>query len=307
MASTREKQSSLKKRWMDYGVYLVVRLFICLIQSLSLDACRVIASLLATVATSVVPIRKRLLEENLSHAFPELSRDERRLLIHEMWEHLILLVAEVAHAPRRVRETNWWHHVRLVDYDPVLKLLHDNRPIILVTGHFGNFEMAGYILGLLGYPTFSVARTLDNPWLERYLHEFREITGQFLISKNGGYDEILDVLRARGTMAFLADQSAGHKGVRVRFFGRDASAYKAMALLSYEYKAPIVVGYSVRRDKVPLQFDMVSVGIFDPEHPPDGVATPRQITQWFTTKLEEGIRRWPEQYWWLHNRWKTFH
>ena len=176
----------------------------------------------------------------------------------------------------------------------------------VVTGHFGNFELGGYFLGLLGYPTFTVARTLDNQFLDRFVKQFREGTGQFIIPKNDGYEQILEVLDHKDVMAFLADQSAGRKGCWVNFFSREASAYKAIALLSLQYNAPAVVCYAIRRDDTPMRFDIEVVGVYDPLDPIPGIENVKQITQWYTSCLEKGIREHPNQYWWLHDRWKTF-
>ena len=68
---------------------------------------------------------------------------------------------------------------------------------MIVTAHLGNFEVGGYVLGILGFPTYTVARTLDNPYLDRFVNRFRARTGQHIIPKNGGYDQILDVLAQR--------------------------------------------------------------------------------------------------------------
>ncbi len=223
-----------------------------------------------------------------------------------MWEHLFLLVAEVAHSPRKIRESNWREHIRLINIPPLHELLVGGRPLIIVTGHFGNFEAGGYILGLLGYPTYSIARTLDNRYLDRFVREFREATGQFLISKNEGYDQILETLERKDVVTFLADQSAGRKGCWVEFFNREASAYKAIALLSLQYDAPIVVCFATRRENRPLHFDLEVAAVFDPRNPLPGVSNVKEITQWYTTVLEDGIRKNLEQYWWLHNRWKTW-
>src|SRR5205814_3841441 len=87
---------------------------------------------------------------------------------------------------------------------------------------------------------------LDNPYLDRYLASFRERTGQALIPKTGGFDQMVEVLRANRVLSFLADQDAGQRGLYVEFFGRPASTHKAIALLAIEHQAPVVVGYARR-------------------------------------------------------------
>ena len=178
--------------------------------------------------------------------FPNSRPTERLELARRMWEHLFLLVLEVAHVPRKVHETNWRKYITLRGVAPLMRQLLSDRPVIVVTGHFGNFELGGYALGILGFPTFTVARNLDNAYLDRYLASFRAATGQHLIPKNGGYDQIEHVLDGGGTMAFLADQYAGEKGCWVDFFGRPASAHKAISLLALEHDAPVAVCYARR-------------------------------------------------------------
>jgi len=294
------------KHLADYLVYLFVRLLICIVQATSVETCVFVARRLAYLFTYIMPVRRRLVHENLTLAFPELSRGERVDLIYKMWEHLFLLVVEVGHTIRRIHPTNWRDYIRLVDTETIGKILHHDRPLIMVTGHFGNFEAGGFFLGILGYPTYSVARTLDNPYLDRFIKRFREASGQFLVAKNEGYDEILKVLQRRDVMTFLADQSAGPKGCWVDFFGKKASTHKAIALLSLEYDAPVVVCYATRRDRLPLHFDMTIAGVLDPQNLPDGIGNVKEITQWYTNILENGIRKHPEQYWWVHNRWKDY-
>ena len=294
----------ISRLFADYLVYLLVRCFICFVQALRIETCHAVAKGLAILAADVLGLRRKLVEENLRHALPELSEEERKELTLKMWEHLFLLVTEVAHTPRAIREENWQKHIQLFNADKIFPLLNGDRPLILVTGHFGNFEIGGYALGLLGYPSHAVARTLDNPFLHRFVKEFREATGQYLVPKKDGYEQILEVLQNNGIMAFLVDQHAGAKGCRVHFFHRDASAYKAIALLSLQYHAPIVVCYATRPNNFPLHFDMHVAGVYDPDDPTPGITNIKDITQWYTSLLEEGIRKCPEQYWWIHDRWK---
>ena len=290
----------------DYMTYAVVRVAICVVQSLSLDACRRGSELLAFAFNDLLRARGTLVDVNLSYAFPELDKRERRALARRMWTHLFLMAAEAAQAPRRLHGLNWWRHATIENGAPLFKALQEDRPIILVTAHFGNFEIGGFLLGLLGYPTYSVARKLDNPYLDKFIGDFRGRTGQTLIDKNTGYEEILEVLRHNGVMAFLSDQAAGRKGSWVKFFNRPASAHKAMALLSVEYDAPIFVCYATRCDSQPLQFHMRVVDCLDPRRLPEDLCSVQQITQWHATKLEEQVKLAPDQYWWLHNRWKTY-
>ncbi len=287
----------------DYLVYLVVRALICIVQAMRIETAQKVANCLAWLLGDVIGVRAKVVDENLRHAFPDLSPHRRRQLARRMWEHLFLLVLEVAHAPRKIHETNWRRYVRLKDQPRLVRCLLDRRPTLIVTAHFGNFEAGGYILGVLGFPTYTVARTLDNPFLDRFINRFRGGTGQHVIPKKGGFDQILDVLANNGIMTLLADQHAGRKGCWVEFFGRRASAHKAIALLSLENDAPIVISY-VKRLNRPLYLEMGTTDVADPRDADRQLTTIPDLTQWYTSELEKFIRQAPHQYWWVHRRWK---
>jgi KDO2-lipid IV(A) lauroyltransferase len=292
-----------RKRLVDILVYLAVRVVICIAQAVRIETGASIARRLAWLFCDVLQIRNQVIEENLAHAFPALSSSARKRLTHQMWEHLFLLALEVAHTPRKIHETNWRDYIQLINEDQLVRLLLENRPLLIVTGHLGNFEVGGYVLGVLGFPTYTVARTLDNPYLDRFVNDFRGRTGQHIIPKNGGAEQIEKVLSHNGTMTFLADQYAGPKGCWVEFFDRPASAYKAIALLSLQYNAMMAVSAATRRDK-PMRFVLHNYAMADPQASDADLGTIGELTQWYTARLEELIRLAPDQYWWLHKRWK---
>jgi KDO2-lipid IV(A) lauroyltransferase len=179
----------------------------------------------------------------------------------------------------------------------------DGQAMIFLSGHYGNWEMAGYLFGLYGYPTYSVARTLDNPYLERYLRAFRERTGQHLIPKKGGYDQMLEVLQSGRVLSMLADQDAGPRGLFVDFFGRPASTHKAIALLAIEHQTPIVVGVA-RRLGTEFKYEIRCEEIIEPTELDGSTDDVLLLTQRYTSALERLIRQDPSQYLWLHRRWK---
>jgi KDO2-lipid IV(A) lauroyltransferase len=174
-----------------------------------------------------------------------------------------------------------------------------------VCGHYGNFELSGYMLGLLGFPSYTIARTLDNPYLDRFINDFRGSTGQFILPKMGSAQRVDALLASGGTLTVLADQCAGPKGCFVNFFGRPASTHKAIALFSLGADAPMVVCYDVRVGQ-PLKHVIGMEDDFDPLTADPSMRTVPDITAWYTQRLERLIRRAPEQYWWLHRRWKDF-
>ena len=290
------------KRAADFAVYLVVRLVVCIVQTVRIETGQSAARFLAWLCADLLRIRGRVVDDNLLHAFPDLSERERRALARRMWEHLILMIFEIAHASRKIHQTNWREYIQLQGHQVLVRLLVEDRPTLITTAHFGNFELAGYVVGLLGFKSHTVARTLDNPYLDRFVNKFRSATGQYMIPKNGGYDQIEAVLSHSGLMCFLADQYAGPKGCWVQFFGRPASAHKAIGLLALEHSAPVVVSFARRLDK-PLHFLLATSAVADPRAGGPEFASLKALTQWYSSRLEELIRTAPDQYWWLHRRW----
>ncbi len=287
----------------DYLVYLVVRLLVCVLQSISLEACAGVARFLAWIVGDVIQMRRAVLLENLQRAFPDLTAQQRNVMIERMWQHLFLMLGEIAHAPRKIHDTNWRQHVRFTNTGPLMRLLWQDRPKMIVSGHYGNFELGGYTLGLFGFPTYSIARTLDNPYLERFISQFRGAKGQHILPKQGSSDEIAALLANRQTLSVLADQHAGGKGCWVNFFGAPASTHKSISLFALTNDAPVAISCA-RRMGGPLQYEMVVQEITDPLTMPESRRGVTEFTQWFTSALEDMIRVAPEQYWWVHRRWK---
>jgi KDO2-lipid IV(A) lauroyltransferase len=286
----------------QYLAYLVVRLVIAIAQAVRIETCQRASAVLAIIFNDLLGVRRDLVMDNLRHAFPAMTAHEHRVLARRMWEHLFLFAAEIAHTPRKIHETNWHQYVQVRRNDLFVRTLLDDRPLVLVTGHFGNFELAGYMVGLLGFRTWAVARPLENRHLDQFVGRFRALRGQRLLAKKGDYERIHDILGARGCVSFLVDQYAGRKGCWVEFFGRPASTHKAIALFALARDAPIAVGLC-RRIGRPLRYELSLAAVADPRRA-DAAGGVRELTQWFTHELETGIRRAPEQYWWLHGRWK---
>jgi KDO2-lipid IV(A) lauroyltransferase len=288
----------------DYAVYLVVRVVVCVLQALPYDtACRAAAGL-ARLLYHLDRRHRRVADDNLRQAFPGRYTDaERDGLVRSVYRHFCQLLIEIVQVPRRLSARNWRDHVELVPGRLLVDSLLSGRPLLLVTGHFGNWELGGYGLGLLGFRTHAIARPLDNPYLDDFLRRFRERTGQGLLAKHGDFERMNAILAGNGVLATLGDQDAGQRGLFVDFFGRPASTHKAIALLALEHRVPLLV-VGVRKVGEPLRYQVRVEDHILPEDydgRPDAV---RALTQRFTAALERVVRAAPEQYFWLHRRWK---
>ena len=295
------KERSLVK---DYAVYLAMRVVVCVLQMLSYRASLRLAGGLAWLIYRLDRRHRLVADDNLRHAFPGMAEGERDEMVRGVYRHFCALLMVLVHLPRTLRPTNWKGHLEMSD-DRLTAWLLSGRPLLLVTGHFGNWELGGYTMGLFGFTTHAIARPLDNPFVDRYLRGFRERTGQTLLAKHGDFDRMQELLDRGGVLGTLGDQDAGHKGQFVDFFGRPASTHKAIALLALEHNVPMLV-IGVPRVGEPLRYRIEVEDVILPEEyagqmPSEAV---RAITQRFTSALERLVRRHPEQYFWLHRRWK---
>jgi KDO2-lipid IV(A) lauroyltransferase len=274
---------------------------------LSFGYARRFAAALAWLLYHVDRRHRLVAHDNLRHAFPNLDERRRDEMVRAVYCHFCTLLIEIIHLPRRMHPNNWRQLLELEGGRQIVDALLSGRPLLIVTGHLGNWEMAGYALGLFGFTTHAIARELDNPYLDRFLRNFRERTGQRVVNKNGDFDKIQAVLASAGVLATLGDQDAGQRGQFVDFFGRPASTHKAVSLLALEYNVPMLVTGTLRDSSGRIEerkYRVVVADLILPEEyegRPDAV---KALTERFTAALECLVRRAPEQYFWLHRRWK---
>ncbi|MBX3427012.1 MAG: lysophospholipid acyltransferase family protein [Pirellulales bacterium] len=294
---------SLGKTVLDYAAYLAVRSAVCVLQAVPIEACQRLARHGAWLLWHVMRLRRTVVEENLAIAFPAANSVQRTAIALGMWEHLLVMLAEIAHAPRKLHRTNWRDYSRIPDLAIMARRMLDRRPLVILSGHLGNFEMGGYLLGLHGFPTHTIARPIDNPFVDRWINSFRGATGQYMLQKAGSGQRIAELLTAGETLALLGDQHAGDGASWVEFFGRPASTHKAVALFTLGSEAPTAVCAALRTGR-PLCFELAVADLVDPAAPAFSHRGVPEMLRWYSAGLERLIRRAPDQYWWVHRRWK---
>ncbi len=285
--------------------YIALRTVSMILHAFPADANLQTAKLIGTLLYRFDRKHRERALANLRRSFPEMSERHREYLALRSHQDLIMLGVEVLFTTRLIHLNTWAKYIELENFREVVRLLLDkNRGLIMLTGHYGNWEILGYLLATLGFNTTSIARPLDNPYVNEWLLGVRERKGQRIIAKSGATSEVIEVLTNKGAVGFIADQNAGSKGVFVDFFGRKASTYKSIALLAMQYEVPVVIGYA-RRHGAKFHF---TVGVQDIIYPEDWRDQPdplRYVTQRYTKALEDVIRVEPGQYLWIHRRWKT--
>jgi KDO2-lipid IV(A) lauroyltransferase len=176
------------------------------------------------------------------------------------------------------------------------------RGVLLMTGHFGNFELVGAAVAR-EHPVDFVVKPLSNPGAERWIAGLRARAGVGVVPLGAGLRAAFKALRAGRWLALLADQDARRHGVFVPYFGRLASTPEGPARLALATGAPIVFGVCLRAPdgRPALRIEPPYVAEGDARD----AAAVREVTAWHTSRLEHWVRAHPEQWFWLHRRWKT--
>jgi KDO2-lipid IV(A) lauroyltransferase len=291
--------------FLDRLVYLALRLVCMMLHSFPVEANLQTARFIGSLIYRFDRKHRERAMSNLRRSFPTMSDRRQAKLAEQSLQDLAMLAVEVLFTTRLIRIDTWAKYVELDNFREVVGLLlRRDQGLIMLTGHYGNWEILGYLLATFGFHTTSIARPLDNPYVNDWLLGFRERQGQRIIAKTGATSEVIDVLSRNGTVCFIADQNAGSKGIFVDFFGRKASTYKSIGLIAMQYEVPVVIGYA-RRDGTRFHFKVGVQDIIYPKDWKDEADPLRYITQRYTSAIEDMVRAAPGQYLWVHRRWKT--
>ncbi len=304
MTEKKKKKNKKPNPIADYLLYLVVRVAALFIQMVHPDSSVRFARTMGTGLYLIYKRGRKRAMEHLLAAYPEKDRQWHETICRRSFEHLAMLAFDVLKTSRLINRTTWRKYIEFDNISEVLELLLHNQSVIMVTGHYGNFEILGYALAVFGLESYAVARPLDNKYVNDFLFGVREKQGQKIVDKKGAAEHMMQILESGSTLSFVADQNAGRKGLFVDFFGRKASTYKSIALLAMQFNLPIVVGYCRRLDDR-YRFKLGMTRIIKPEDWADKDKPVLWITEQYTAAIEAFIREDPEQYWWVHRRWKT--
>jgi len=246
-----------------------------------------------------IGIRREVARRNLALAFPERTVAEREHVLALHYRELGRIAAEYGRLPALVHAGDGEVIDGIENADAMRPLV--GRGALLLTGHFGNFELLGASLSRFN-PVDFVVQPLSNPAVGARIERLRRAAGVGTITTHGGIKSVFRALRAGRWVAFLADQDARRHGVFVPFFGRLASTPAGPARLSLASGAPLLLGFGHR------QPDGRHRLVIEPPRWPEGgsdEANVRALTAWHVARLEANVRRAPEHWFWLHRRWKT--
>ncbi len=249
-----------------------------------------------------IPVRRKITLENLRNAYPEKSEKERTLIAKKAYQTLVQnglehLCLAFMHPEELLKI------VEFKNEDVLKKAYARGKGVIIVGGHFGNWEYLGAAITSKGYPLTYIIAKIANPYINSAVNEHRQKMGIGILAKGMSVRGILKTLKDEGGMAMLVDQDAGRKGVFVSCFNRLCSTPKGPALFSLKTGAALVFAAGIRnRDgTVSVQCEEVDVDYSrgtSEEHV-------TEVMQSCTSLLEKYIREYPGQWLWMHRRWKT--
>ena len=246
---------------------------------------------------------RNIVLDNLSHSFPDKDRGWIEKTCTACFEHLGQVIMEIPYLVR-------WPHEKLLDHVRIhgahngFDAWKHNKGVLLLTGHIGNWEWAGALMAVCLQPGCVVARSLDFKPADKLVNLWRQKGGNEVVPKARSARRLLKELRANGMAGILLDQNVDwYDGEWVDFFGRPACSNKGLALLAMAKKAPVVPVYVQRSDDG--CFDLYADPPVELVDTGDKLQDVWENTQNYTKALERAIMRKPEQWFWLHQRWKT--
>src|SRR6266853_3721174 len=289
------------KEWLEYvAVWAILKTLGALPRGMA----RALASTIAAGVYATLPKLKRTAEFNLRLAFPEWDVARRSSVIRGMVRNLGWMAAEFARMPRYTRE-NIEQVLVLDGRENFLAGQRRGNGVLYLTGHIGMWELSSFAHALYGFPLHYMARPLDNARVDALVNNYRCMSGNKSIFKNESARALLNVLKEAGTVGILADQNTmPGEAVFVDFFGKQASTTTGIARVALHTDAAVVPGYAVWDEslaKYRLRFEppveLIRTG--------DMERDVLENTQKFTKVIEDIIRKYPDQWVWVHGRWSV--
>ena len=265
---------------------------------------RAIGSAIGWLAFHGLGRLRRVGLRNLQLAFPEKKASEREVVLRAVYRNLGYLLAEFCQMPRYTAERAS-RFIRYEGLDNYLQARQRGKGVLVLTGHLGAWELSSFYHSLMGYPMGMVIRRLDNPLVDQFVNRIRCLHGNRVVHKDDFARGLIASMRAGETVGILMDTNmTPPQGVFVPFFGIPACTASGMVRIALKTGAAVVPGFLLweeREQRYVLRFgeELELVHTAYPER--DAVAN----TALFTAVIERYIRDYPEQWLWMHRRWKT--
>lgn len=284
----------------EYAGFLLIIGIFRLIPESRLES---VSNFLARLVFDKLKFRREVALSNVKIAFPERSAEEQEDIARGSCQHFILMIMEV------IKSIGWSRDrietvVEVPDYERVRKVGAKDGGAIIMTGHFGNWEVGVMrVTHNFWHEPFAIQQRQSNPYVDKSIRRFRERLGAGLIYSRGAMREGLAELKRGHALALLSDQDGGKRGVFVPFFGKMASTPIGSALLHLRSGKPIYFYSCVRVAPMKYRMDLEEIQVSTDGEVNEANLT--KVTKESIAMLEKYVRKYPRQYLWMHKRWKT--
>jgi Kdo2-lipid IVA lauroyltransferase/acyltransferase len=243
-------------------------------------------------------IRRKLANLQLTEIFPRLNKLEKQHIIKHVYRNMALNVVDVYLRS----DEELYANSKFVNKQYLAEALDRKKGVLLMTGHFGSWEAPCRILPMEGYGLAMITKRQRNRLFDAYTNAIRERQGGTIIDMKNALKGVLVHTGHNDLIGILIDQDAGRRGVLADFMGKPASNWKGTAKISLRFKIPIVPGYVIRNSDDTLTFKFEKM--IDPLEYDDNEENIMLLLKRMNESLEEKIRQYPEQWFWVHKRWK---
>ena len=268
-----------------------------------MPAARAFAGAVAGLARLFTPGWRRAAFRNLGIALPDSDLATRRRIVAGVYQNLGRILLSLGRMPR-LDSKNIHDWIGYEGYEYFEQAQRGGRGVLFMTAHLGNWELSATAHALLGHPMHVMVRTFDNPRLDRMIDDYRTIHGNRAIRKQDYGRALLQALKNNEAVGVLVDQNAlGDDAVFVDFFGVKAAATSGFAKIAMRTGAPVIPGFALwdgKDGRYVLKF-YPPLELLETGNPEKDLVTNTQLCQ---SKIEEVIRDYPDQWLWIHRRWK---
>jgi len=292
--------TSRPRQWLDYFLLRVLYMVALPLPRVALLA---VGRCLGDFVWYVVRYRRQVVLAHITDSFVgEKSAREIRLIAHAFYRNLGMTLMEFLSFPRLNRE-RVLALVELEGVEHLEALQRAGRGGLIVSGHYGNWELLGAVVAAVGGKINCLVKTQSNARVDRLQNEIRSRVGVGAIRADSGIRDMVRALRRNEFIGLIGDQDAGGDGLFTEFLGRPASVFKGTAYFAWKLKVPVITVFVRRlpdgRHRVCFEASFSADPAWDEE------TAVRRLTEIHVQRLAAAVRMAPEQYFWLHRRWKT--
>jgi KDO2-lipid IV(A) lauroyltransferase len=282
--------------------YYIVKTLFYIFSRISIKSGRRLAMVLYFIIAKIIRYRKKVILDNLHRVYGDSLPDDKKRLLNNIYKNFVFLWMEFLQLTH-LNKNNLADHFNFNDLDKLDRALSKGKGVIFMTGHYGNFEWLGQALILKNYHVWGIAKKQSNPYVNEFIEKIRRELGAEVIYTKNAMKEGLEVLKKNHLLAIVADQDAGKKGVFVDFLGQPSSTAIGPAVFHLRSGAPILCAVAVRKDygKFDIYFEEVTHNI---KYKINDKKI-KEITQLHASVLGKWVLKYPEQWFWMHRRWKT--